>query len=308
MTTKETNGITGLTKLSDFSELAKKSGKKKVAVAVAHDEHCLEAVCAVMKKRIIDAILVGNEKKIKEIAAKLNLDLTNATIFNEENDTLAVKRAVKFVRDKEADILMKGNVTSAIFLRGVLDKEQGLRKSEVLSHFSIFEVPTYHKLIGLTDAAMVIAPDLKTKVAIINNAVEFMNKLGYPRPKVAILCAVEMVNEQMPATLDAALIAKMNQRGQIKNCIIDGPLAYDNCVSSESAKHKGIVSDVAGDADLLVAADIEAGNALYKCWGFSANAQLAAVILGAAAPIILTSRSDTEESKQASIIMAAAVN
>ena len=261
-----------------------------------------------MQKGIIDAILVGNEKKIKEIAAKLKLDLTNATIFNEENDVLAVKRAIKFVRDKEADILMKGNVTTATFLRGVLDKEQGLRKSEVLSHFSIFEVPTYHKLIGLTDAAMVIAPDLKTKIAIINNAVEFMNKLGYPKPKVAMLCAVEMVNEQMPATMEAALIAKMNQRGQIKNCIIDGPLAYDNAVSSESAKHKGIVSDVAGDADLLVVPDIEAGNALYKCWGFSANAKLAAVILGAAAPIVLTSRSDTEESKQASIIMAAAVN
>jgi phosphate butyryltransferase len=135
-----------------------------------------------------------------------------------------------------------------------------------------------------------------------------MNSIGYSKPKVGILCAVEMVNEQMPATLEAALIAKMNQRGQIKNCIIDGPLAYDNCVSLESAKHKGIVSEVAGDVDLLVAADIEAGNALYKCWGFSANAKLAAVILGAAAPVILTSRSDTEESKQASIIMAAAVN
>ncbi|MCX6244759.1 MAG: bifunctional enoyl-CoA hydratase/phosphate acetyltransferase [Bacteroidetes bacterium] len=308
MTTKETAGITGLTKLSDLDELAKKSGKKKVAVAVAHDEHCLEAVCAVMKKGIIEAILVGNEKKIKEIASKLNLDLAGSVIYNEENDTLAVKKAVKIVRDKEADIVMKGNVTTATFLRGVLDKEQGLRKSDVLSHFAIFEVPTYHKLIGLTDAAMVIAPDLKTKIAIINNSVEFMNKLGYAKPKVALLCAVEMVNDQMPATLDAALIAKMNQRGQIKNCIIDGPLAYDNIVSSESAKHKGIVSDVAGDADLIVAPDIEAGNALYKCWGFSANSKLAAVILGAMAPIVLTSRSDTEESKQASIILAAAVN
>jgi phosphate butyryltransferase len=308
MTKNETNRVTGLTKLSDLTELARKSGKKKVAVAVAHDEHCLEAVCTVMQQGIIDAILVGNEKKIREIAAKLNLNLTNATLFNEENDVLAVKRAVKFVRDKEADILMKGNITSAIFLRGVLDKEQGLRKSEVLSHFSIFEVPTYHKLIGLTDAAMVIAPDMKTKIAIINNAVGFMNKLGYAKPKVAMLCAVEMVNEQMPATLEAAMIAKMNQRGQIKNCIIDGPLAYDNAVSSESAKHKGIISDVAGDADLLVVPDIEAGNVLYKCYGFSANAKLAAVILGAAAPVILTSRSDTEESKQASIIMAAAVN
>jgi phosphate butyryltransferase len=308
MSAKETAGFTSLTKLSDLDELAKKSGKKKVAVAVAHDEHCLEAVCAVMQKGIIEAILVGNANKIREIASRLNLNLERAVIHNEENDVQAVRRAVRFVRDKEADIVMKGNVTSATFLRGVLDKEQGLRKSDVLSHFALFEVPTYHKLIGLTDAAMVIAPDLKTKIAIINNSVEFMNKLGYAKPKVAIMCAVEMVNDQMPATLDAALIAKMNQRGQIKNCIIDGPLAYDNIVSSESAKHKGIVSEVAGDADMIVAPDIEAGNALYKCFGFSANSKLAAVILGAMAPIVLTSRSDTEESKQASIILAAAVN
>ena len=305
----KTNGNTEtpmLTKLSDLDKLALKKGKKKVAVAVAHDEHCLEAICAVMKKGIIDAILVGSETKIKEIAAKLHLDLMGSTIYNEENDVLAVKRAVKCVRDKEADILMKGNVATATFLKGVLDKEQGLRKSDVLSHLAFFEVPTYHKLIALTDAAMVIAPDLKTKIAIINNSVGFMNRLGYEKPKVALLCAVEMVNEQMPATMEAALITKMNQRGQIKNCIIDGPLAYDNAVSAESAKHKGIVSDVAGDADLLVVPDIEAGNILYKCYGFSANAKLAAVILGAAAPIVLTSRSDTEESKQASIIMAAA--
>jgi phosphate butyryltransferase len=212
------------------------------------------------------------------------------------------------VHDKEGDILMKGNITSAHFLRGVLDKECGLRKSDVLSHFALFEVPTYHKLLGVTDAAMIIAPDLKTKVAIINNSVEFMNKIGITRPKVAVLGAVEMVNEAMPATLDAALLAKMGQRGQIKNCIIDGPLAYDNAISMESAKHKGIVSDVAGDADLLVVPDIEAGNILYKAYGFSANAKLAATILGAAAPIILTSRSETEESKQASIVMAAAIN
>jgi phosphate butyryltransferase len=296
-----------LKKLSDLDTLAIKRGKKKVAVAVAHDEHCLEAVCAVVKKGIIEAILVGSEKKILSIASNLKLDLTGTTIVNQENDIEAVRRAVKFVRDKEADILMKGNVPSATFLKGVLDKEQGLRKSDVLCHFAFFEVPTYHKLIGLTDAAMVIAPDMKTKIAIINNSVGFMNQLGYAKPKVAMLGAVEMVNEQMPATLEAAMIAKMNQRGQIKNCIIDGPLAYDNAVSAESAKHKGIVSDVAGDADLLVVPDIEAGNILYKCYGFSANAKLAAVILGAAAPIILTSRSDTEESKQASIIMAAAV-
>ncbi len=297
-----------LTKLADLNELAKKSRKKKLAVAVAHDEHCLEAICAVDKMGLVEAILVGNEKKIKEIAVKLKLDVSGMKIINEEVDANSVKIAVKMVREKEADVLMKGNVPTAIFLRGVLDKEVGLRKGDVLSHFALFEVPTYHKLLGLSDAAMIPNPDFKTKIAIINNSVEFMNKLGYAKPKVAVLAAVEMVNEAMPATLDAALLSKMNQRGQIKNCIIDGPLAYDNAVSAASAKHKGIVSDVAGDADLLIVPDIEAGNILYKAYGFSANAKLAACVLGAAAPIVLTSRSDTEESKQASIVMAAAIS
>ncbi len=298
---------TCLTKLSDLNALATKSGKKKLAVAVAHDEHCLEAICAVDKMGLVQAILVGNEKKIHDIAQRLKLDVSGMKIIHEEVDANSVKIAVKMVRDKQADILMKGNVPTAVFLRGVLDKENGLRKGEVLSHFALFEVPTYHKLLGLTDAAMIPAPDFKTKVALTSNAVDFMNKLGYSKPKVAVLAAVEMVNEAMPATIDGALLSKMAQRGQIKNCIIDGPLAYDNAVSSASAKHKGIVSEVAGDADLLIAPDIEAGNILYKAFGFSSNAKLAAVVLGAAAPIVLTSRSDTEESKQASIVMATAI-
>jgi len=307
--TTQTNATKGaLTKLSELTDLAKKSGKKRLAVAVAQDEHCLEAICAVDRMGLVEAILIGNEKKIVEIAAKLKLDVSKMKIINEETDAAAVKTAVKMVREKQADILMKGFVATATFLRGVLDKENGLRKGDVLSHFALFEIPTYHKLLGLSDAAMIPAPDFKTKVAIVNNAVEFMNKLGYEKPKVAVLAAVEMVNEAMIATTEAALLSKMNQRGQIKNCIIDGPLAYDNAVSAASAKHKGIVSDVAGDADLLIAPDIEAGNMLYKSWGFSAGAELAAVVLGAAAPIVLTSRSDTEESKQASIIMAAAIN
>jgi phosphate butyryltransferase len=307
-TTKPGPAFTGPTKLSDLYEIAKKNRKKRLVVAVAHDEHSLGAVCAVVKLGLVDATLVGVSEKIRAIAAKHNLDLAGFNIVNEENDAAAVRLAVKMVHDKEGDILMKGNVPTAVLLRGVLDKECGLRKSDVLSHFALFEVPTYHKLIGLTDAAMVIAPDLKTKIAIINNAVEFMNRIGIAKPKVAILGAVEVVNESMPATLDAALLSKMNQRGQIRNCIIDGPLAYDNAVSAESAHHKGIVSDVAGDADLLIVPDIEAGNILYKAYGFSANAKLAATILGAAAPIVLTSRSDTEEAKQASIVMAAAIN
>jgi len=308
MATMNPTGDTAcLTKLTDLNALAIKSGKKKLAVAVAHDEHCLEAICAVNNMGLVEAVLVGDERKIHDIAKKLKLDVGGMKIIHEEIDLNSVKIAVKMVRDRQADILMKGNVPTAVFLRGVLDKENGLRKGEVLSHFALFELPTYHKLLGLTDAAMIPAPDFKTKVALTSNAVGFMNKLGYSRPKVAVLAAVEMVNEAMPATIDGALLSKMAQRGQIKNCIIDGPLAYDNAVSSASAKHKGIVSEVAGDADLLIVPDIEAGNILYKAFGFSANAKLAAVVLGAAAPIVLTSRSDTEESKQASIVMAAAI-
>lgn len=308
MATMNPTGDTAcLTKLTDLNALAIKSGKKKLAVAVAHDEHCLEAICAVNNMGLVEAVLVGDERKIHDIAKKLKLDVGGMKIIHEEIDLNSVKIAVKMVRDKQADILMKGNVPTAVFLRGVLDKENGLRKGEVLSHFALFELPTYHKLLGLTDAAMIPAPDFKTKVALTANAVGFMNKLGYSRPKVAVLAAVEMVNEAMPATIDGALLSKMAQRGQIKNCIIDGPLAYDNAVSLASAKHKGIVSEVAGDADLLIVPDIEAGNILYKAFGFSANAKLAAVVLGAAAPIVLTSRSDTEESKQASIVMAAAI-
>jgi phosphate butyryltransferase len=308
MTTQAVASAGVLTKLSQLNELAKKSGKKRLAVAVAQDEHCLEAICAVDRMGLVEAILVGDEKKIRELADKLKLDVSGMKIVQENTDVNCVRAAVKMVREKQADILMKGFVATATFLRGVLDKENGLRKSDVLSHFALFEIPTYHKLLGLSDAAMVPAPDFKTKIAIVNNSVEFMNKLGYAKPKVAVLAAVETVNEAMQATVDGALLAKMNQRGQIKNCIIDGPLAYDNAVSAASAKHKGIVSDVAGDADLLIAPDIEAGNMLYKSWGFSANAQLAACVLGAAAPVVLTSRSDTEESKQASIIMAAAIS
>jgi len=309
MTTQHEEPVTNvLTKLTDLYALAKKSTKKKLAVAVAHDEHVLEAICAVDKMGIVEAILIGDEPKISAIAKRLNLDLGKMKIIHEVVDANSVKLAVKMVKDKQADILMKGNVATATFLRGVLDKENGLRKGDVLSHFALFEIPTYHKLLALSDAAMIPAPDFKTKVAIVNNAVEFMNKLGYKKPKVAVLAAVEMVNEAMIATTEAALLSKMNQRGQIKNCILDGPLAYDNAVSMESAKHKGIVSDVAGDADLLIVPDIEAGNMLYKALGFSANAKLAACVLGAAAPIVLTSRSETEESKQASIVMAAAIS
>jgi phosphate butyryltransferase len=203
---------------------------------------------------------------------------------------------------------MKGKVGTSTLLKCVLNKEWGLRTGNLLSHFALFEVDTYPKVIAVTDVAMNIAPNLQDKIAIINNSVSCLVRLGYKMPKVAVLGAVEMVNENMEATLHAALLSKMNQRDQIRNCIIDGPLAFDNAVSLESAQLKGIRSEVAGDTDLLLMPDIEVGNVLYKSLVFFAKAKVAAVILGARVPIVLTSRSDSEQAKYDSILLSAAAS
>jgi phosphate butyryltransferase len=221
---------------------------------------------------------------------------------------MSVEMSVRMVNNKQADVLMKGKIGTSTLLKHVLNKEWGLRTGNLLSHFALFEVETYHKVIAVTDVAMNIAPNLKDKISIINNSVNCLIKLGYTMPKVAVLGAVEMVNESMEATLDAALLSKMNQRDQIRNCIIDGPLAFDNAVSLESAKHKGIRSEVAGDTDLLLMPDIEVGNVLYKSLVFFARAKVAAVILGARVPIVLTSRSDSEQAKYDSILLSAAAS
>jgi phosphate butyryltransferase len=189
----------------------------------------------------------------------------------------------------------------------VLNREWGLRTGDLLSHFALFEIPAYHKLLGITDVAINIAPSLQDKTAIINNAVEFFGRLGIACPKVAIIAAVETINEQMPATVEAAKLALMNRQNEILNCLIEGPLAFDTAISRESALHKNLVSEVAGDADLLVMPDIEAGNILYKALAYFANSRVASVILGASAPIVLTSRSDSEEAKLNSILLASAV-
>ena len=220
----------------------------------------------------------------------------------------AVEMSVKMVSNKQADVLMKGKVGTSNLLKSVLNKEWGLRTGNLLSHFALFEVDTYPKVIAVTDVAMNIAPNLKDKISIINNSVGCLIKLGYNMPKVAVLGAVEMVNENMEATLDAALLSKMNQRDQIRNCIIDGPLAFDNAVSLESAQYKGIRSEVAGDTDLLLMPNIEVGNVLYKSLVFFAKAKVASVILGARVPIVLTSRSDSEQAKYDSILLSAAAS
>jgi len=297
-----------LKNLNDLKRLVEGRPRKKLVLAAAQDQHSLGAIIKAWKDNIIEPILVGDKEAIENICESYNYDITGVTIIHEPDIQKSVETAVKMVSNKQADILMKGKIGSATLLRCVLNKEWGLRTGNLLSHFALFEVETYHKVIAVTDVAMNIAPSLQDKIAIVNNSVACLNRLGYKMPKVAVLGAVEMVNENMKATLDAALLSKMNQRDQIKNCIIDGPLAFDNAVSLESAQLKGIKSEVAGDTDLLLMPDIEVGNVLYKSLVFFAQAKVASIILGAMVPIVLTSRSDSEQAKFDSILLAAAAS
>ncbi len=297
-----------LKSLNDLRSIVAGRPGKKLVVAAAQDQHSMGAVVRAWKDNVIEPVLVGDRESILNISADNNYDITGVSIVHEPDIEMATQLAVKMVNNHQGDILMKGKVGTSILLKCVLNREWGLRTGNMLSHFALFEVDTYHKVIAVTDVAMNIAPNLQEKIAIINNSVGCLVKLGYHMPKVAILGAVEMVNENMEATLHAALLSKMNQRDQIKNCIIDGPLAFDNAVSLESAKHKGIRSEVAGDTDLLLMPDIEVGNVLYKSLVFFAKARVAAVILGARVPIVLTSRSDSEQAKFDSILLAAAAS
>ncbi|MEZ5070338.1 MAG: bifunctional enoyl-CoA hydratase/phosphate acetyltransferase [Bacteroidales bacterium] len=292
--------------LSELNHLIKKDHEpKKLVLAASEDAHSLSAVTSAATAGIIRPVLVGDRDKTLGMAEILNLDLSPFEFIDSDHPVKSANLAVKLVHDGEADVLMKGKVGTSDMLRAVLHKEYGLRTGRLLSHFAYFEVETYHKLIAVTDVAMNIAPKLREKIDILNNAVLVLNKLGIERPKVAVLGAVEKVNTEMDATLDAALLSKMNQRDQILNCIVDGPLAFDNAVSLESAKHKEIKSEVAGDTDLLLMPDIEVGNVLYKTLVFFAKAKVASMIVGASAPIVLTSRSDSEQAKFDSILLAA---
>jgi phosphate butyryltransferase len=297
-----------LRKMEDLKGIVANAPIKKLVLAAAQDQHSLSAVLRAWKDGIIEPILIGDKEAIQNIAISNGYDIAGLRIVHEPDTDMAVEMAVKMVSSKQADVLMKGKVGTSTLLKCVLNKEWGLRTGNLLSHIALFEVDTYHKLIAVTDVAMNIAPDLKDKIAIVNNSISCLHKLGNPLPKVAVLGAVEMVNENMEATLHAALLSKMNQRDQIKGCIIDGPLAFDNAISLESSQQKGIRSEVAGDTDLLLMPDIEVGNVLYKSLVFFAKAKVASVILGAKAPIVLTSRSDSEQAKYDSILLAAAVS
>lgn len=294
--------------LKNFEELIhllKKEQVKKIAVAMAEDEDIIIALEKARKANIASAVLTGKPEIIRSILEKLQIDQKHYEIIPAQTESECVKKAVNEVRGRNAHVLMKGLCSTSVFLKGVLNKEEGLRTGNVLSHLAVFESENYHKLFMVTDAAMNISPDLNTKLAILDNALNTAHKLGYEIPKVAVVAAVEKVNyEQMPGTVDAAIISKMNERKQIKNTIIDGPLAIDNALSKESCDIKGISSPVCGDADILLVPNIETGNACYKILTVIARAKVAGIVVGAAAPIVLTSRSDSDEAKFLSIVAA----
>jgi phosphate butyryltransferase len=294
-----------LKSLNSFIEIAKEKPHKKIAVCAAEDHHVLKAVSEASRMGFISPVLVGDKEKINQLAEEEELTFENTETIDEKNPVKSAAEAVKLVREGNAHVLMKGLIGTADFLRAILNKEYGLRSGKLLSHIGFFESSNYHKLLALTDAAQNVAPELPDKIEILKNSIDMYHRLGIENPKVAVLAAIEGVNPKMPATLDAAALTMMNKRGQIKGCTIDGPLAFDNAISKEAATHKKIVSEVAGDADLLFAPDIEAANVLYKSFTYIGGAVVAAVILGAAAPIVLTSRADSDRSKLMSIALAA---
>ena len=292
--------------MADVILAAKAAGRKKVAVAAAQEASVLEAVVDAWKNGIAEPVLVGDLGAADAIAAELGLDLRRFERHEAKDNAAAAAKAVELARTGAADMVMKGILDTSVMLKAVLNKEAGLNAGRLVTHVVAIEMPTYHKLLFVTDAAISIAPDVNAKIDIIANAVRAARSLGVQTPKVALLAAVEKVNwEKMPCTVDAAILTQMNRRGQIKDCIVDGPLAFDNAISAESAKIKHIVSEVAGDADILVAPDIEAGNILYKALIDLGRGKGAAIVMGAAKPIILTSRSDSAETKLASIALAA---
>lgn len=292
----------------DLLERVAECPVKKVAVACAQDDAVLEAVKAAKERGIADAILVGDEEKIRTIARVLKMDLKNYEIINVIDPIEAARTAVKLVHDGEADMYMKGLIDTKSFLKSVLDKEVGLRTDKTLSHVCVFDIKGIDHLLFLSDVAFVPYPDLETKANIIRNTVEIAHACGVECPKVAPLAAVEVVNPKMPCTVDAAELTAMNERGEIEGCIVDGPLSLDLSIEPDAAHHKGTTDrKIVGDADVLLFPDIQAGNITYKALVHTAECKNGNILTGTKAPVILTSRSDEFEVKVNSIALAAIV-
>ena len=293
-----------MNRFDNLLKLAKNTKTKKVAVAAAQDDDVLKAVKSAVQEKICIPVLIGDKERIIELAQGINFDLNSIQIIEAKDDNEAARRAVSMVSNGEADIVMKGLIDTSVILKAVLDKEIGLRSGNILSHAAVFETEKYHKLFIITDAAMNIAPSASEKKQIIENTLPLCCSLNIENPKVAVICAKEKVTDKMQATLDAQTLVNMYKTGEIKGCIIDGPFGLDNAISKEAAATKGVKGEVAGDADVLLMPNIEAGNVMYKTLTYLSDSKNAGIILGAKAPIILTSRADSDEAKLYSILLA----
>lgn len=295
--------------LKNFQELIAKvqnnDSKKRVAVAAAHDEHTLEAVFRAVKDKLVEPVLIGDKEKIKKILKNLNVEFDEDSIISTNSDQEAAEKTVELINENKADFIMKGKLQTADLLKAVVNKEKGLRTGKVMSHVAILEVPTYHKLISITDGGMMMYPDVEEKKQIIENAVDVFLAMGYDCPKVAVLAAVETVNPKMPETVDADMLKKMNQEGKIKNCLVEGPISVDLTLNKESAEIKGFDSPVTGDADILIAPNITTGNIMSKAILELAHGKMAGMIVGAKVPVVLTSRGATSEEKYLSLVLSA---
>ncbi len=293
--------------LEEMKNIARELPSKRVAVVRADEVETMAAIGTAVKDDMADAVLIGPEKGIREAAEKAGVDLNGVEIIHAEDDKTASIKGVEVVRSGNADLIMKGFVASSTFLKAILDREKGLRGPGVLSHVAAFDVPGYHKLLIITDAAMNIAPDYDQKVAMLKNAIIVARALGIEHPKSTYVCAKEVPYEKMPCTMEAAKMKEMADAGEFGDIIFDAPLAMDLAVSAESCRIKKIDSPVGGDADILVLPDIEAANILYKSLIFISGGELGAVIMGANNPVVLTSRADSAESKLCSIVLSTVV-
>ena len=291
-------------RLQDLVDLAQENPPTPVAVAAAAHKLVLQSVQRAVGLGLIVPLLVGREEDIRDEAAAIGWELHDEQIVTTETNREAAAAAVELVRQGRAKVLMKGYLHTDEMLYAVMRRETGLRTDRLLSHVFVLEVPTYHKLLFITDAAINISPEISQKAAITQNAVDLALKLGVERPKVAVLSSVETINPNIPSTVHAACLSKMAERGQIKGAIVDGPLGFDNAISAEAARDKAITSPVAGDVDVVVVPDLDAGNILSKNLEYLASAKMAGIVMGASAPVVLTSRSDPPRARVYSLALA----
>ncbi len=297
-----------ITKLDDVLALAKSRGKKRLVAAYANDSHTIGAVSAAIDAGIVDATLVGDIDTIKKVCAEEGIDVNKFELVQEADETKAGVKAVELINEGKGNLLMKGLLSTDKYMRAILAKDKGLmpgKKNDMLTHMAVFEVPAYHKLLVASDVAIIPAPDMKQKQTILSYLISTAKSLEIENPKVALIAATEQVSVGMPACSESAIISMMNNRGQIKGAIVDGPLALDVAIDKESAEIKKLKGEVAGDADCLLFPNIESGNVFYKACTKFAGAELACMVVGAKVPCILSSRGDSMKTKLYSIALAA---